>query len=185
MAKLVIKSDGLPAETIMLKSGVNRLGRSSSNDFQIQHPTISRFHCEIEVRDNAMSVRDLDSSNGTFVNDQPVGTAQLETGQILRLGDVKLEVKDAPQPVAEGEMPACSNHPNHPASMECTQCHRLFCGACVHILKRAGGKILRLCPACSGHCQPLQGIEQRPKRLFGNLVNKLLGKKNLRQPFHD
>lgn len=185
MAKLVIKTDGLPAETIKLKGGVNRLGRSSSNDFQIEHPTISRFHCEIEVKENAMFVRDLDSSNGTFVNEQPVDTAQLETGHILRIGDVKLEVMDAPQPAKEGNMPACCNHPTHPASMECTQCHRVFCGACVHILRRTGGKILRLCPSCSGHCQPLQGLGQNAKRPFGNLLSKLLGKKTLRQSFHE
>ena len=66
MAKLVIKSDGLPAEVIQVEKGLNRFGRSSANDYQIHHESVSRFHCEIEVRDDCMIVRDLDSSNGTL-----------------------------------------------------------------------------------------------------------------------
>lgn len=176
MAKLVIKSDGLPAEVIELKRGVNRFGRSASNDFQIQHASVSRFHCEIEVKDDAMFVRDLDSSNGTYVNNQPVGQAQLETGQMLRLGEVNMEVRDAPVPVEQSDIIPCANHPKLPASMECTQCHRKFCGSCVHILQRSGGKILRLCPACSGPCVPMHAPAQVKKKFFGSLVDKLLGK---------
>ncbi len=185
MAKLVIKTDGLPAEVIKLKSGRNRFGRSSENDFLIQHPTISRFHCEIDVRDDRMVVRDLDSSNGTFVNGQPVGIALLESGQMLRLGDVQMEVEDAPKSSGEPKALLCSNHASHPASMKCTQCHRLFCGACVHILKRTTGKVLRLCPACSGHCMPLEGMNQEPKKFMTSLFRKLLRKPPEDKPFHD
>ncbi|MFM2082511.1 MAG: hypothetical protein RL380_1202 [Verrucomicrobiota bacterium] len=176
MAKLVIKTPGLPAEVIPLKSGRNRFGRSSENDFQIQHDTISRFHCEVEVQAEAMFVRDLDSSNGTFVDDQPVNRAPLEDGQILRLGDVLLEVKESPRPVPKDEMPPCFNHPKLPASMACKQCHRKFCGACIHLLKRTGGQILRLCPVCSGHCEALTHADVS-KNVLGTLVNKLFGKK--------
>jgi hypothetical protein len=163
----------LPAETLPLKRGLNRLGRSSQNDFQIHHDTISRFHCEVEVNEEAMLVRDLDSSNGTFVDDEAVSKATLLTGQCLRLGDVSLEVVDAPAPPDPDAIPMCVNHPNYPASMRCTQCGRLLCGPCLHILKLAGGKAHKLCPACSGHCESLQGMNRDRRNLFSHLVQKL------------
>jgi hypothetical protein len=183
MAKLVIRTKGLPVETLDLKKGVNRLGRSADNDFKIQHDTISRFHCEVEVLDESMWAHDLDSSNGTFVNDQPVdGRVQLETGSLLRLGDVTMEIQDAPAPVEAEAPPACTNHPALPASMICTQCHLAFCGSCIHVLRRSGGKVLRLCPACSGHCESIAGMNQAQKSLFGNLISKLF-KKEPPKPF--
>ncbi|HTJ00566.1 MAG TPA: FHA domain-containing RING-H2 finger protein [Dongiaceae bacterium] len=174
MAKLVIRTEGLPAETLKLKTGRNRVGRSSENDFQIQHDTISRFHCEIEVLAESMVVRDLDSSNGTFVNEEPVSKATLESGQMLRLGDVQLEVCDAPRPPDPDSVLMCSNHPTFPASMQCTQCQRVFCGTCIHLLRRSGGMVLRLCPVCSGRCEPLQGLGPARKGVLGNLLGKFL-----------
>lgn len=174
MAKLVIKTPGMSAEALPLKPGRNRLGRSSENDFMIQHDTVSRFHCEVEVLEDSMTVRDLDSSNGTFVDDEPVEKPMpLTTGQILAVGDVRLEVKDAPQAIDPDALVMCANHPTYPASMECTQCHRVFCGPCIHILKRLGGKILRLCPACSGHCEPLKNLTDAKRGLIGNLMKKI------------
>jgi pSer/pThr/pTyr-binding forkhead associated (FHA) protein len=96
MAKLVIRIEGLPLEVIKLKGGLNRFGRSSQNDFQIDHPTVSRFHAEIVLGDKWMFVRDTDSSNGVFVNGKRVSECLLESGQFLRLGEVSLEVENAP-----------------------------------------------------------------------------------------
>jgi hypothetical protein len=185
MAKLVIKGKGLRDELLKLKEGVNRIGRSAINDFVILDATVSRFHCEIEVRPDAMFVRDLDSANGTFVDDQPVDRAELRTGQVVRLGDVSLEVREAPKSAAEDAPPTCAIHPNHPASMECTQCHKVFCGTCVHILRRSGGKVLRLCPQCSGHCVPLGALRAGPKGFLQDIVGKLLKKRTVRHPFAD
>jgi hypothetical protein len=186
MAILVIRTKGLPPEGLELKKGVNRLGRSSGNDFMIQHETLSRFHCEVEVMEQGLTVRDMDSSNGTFVNGDPVvRPTPLRNGDLLRLGEVTLEVKDAPEPVEAGDVPACVNHPDHPASMICTQCRRVFCGACVHLLKRTGGKLLRLCPACSGHCEPLQGMNTAKQSLLGGFIKKLFKPGQEKKPFHE
>lgn len=162
MAKLVVRTEGLPAEVIHLKPGVNRLGRSSRNDVQIDHDSISRFHAELELRDDGLFVRDLDSSNGTFVNGQPVNEARLESGCLLQLGDVRLEVRDAPEPLAS-DWPVCENHPEITATLVCKQCHRTFCGACVHVLRLEGRRYHRLCPVCSGHCESLADLRQNPK----------------------
>ena len=176
MAKLVIRTDGLPAEVIVLKKGVSRFGRSSGNDFQIHHDSISRNHCLIELLDDGMFVRDLDSSNGTFVNNQQVERARLDTGQILRLGDVSLEVKDAPEPVDPAQILMCCVHPKYPASMRCTQCKKVFCGPCIHILKRTDGQMLRLCPECSGHCDPIKLVAEVRKKTLGTFIKNLFKK---------
>jgi len=184
MARLIIESDNGSKEVIRLRSGTNRLGRSSVNDFMIPHPSVSRLHCEIEVKEEGMFIRDLDSSNGTFVDAELVTYGRLVAGQTLQLGDVRMLVEDAPV-AAPVQIPSCYNHPSHPASMQCRQCHKVFCGACVHVLQRAGGKILRLCPVCSGHCEPLAGMNVPPKRRIGGLFRRLLGKPSEERPFHD
>jgi hypothetical protein len=185
MATLVMKSADGRDEVLKLKGGVNRIGRSAANDYTILDGSVSRFHCEVEVGQHAMSVHDLDSSNGTFVNDLPVeGWAALERGQVLRLGSVRLEVREAPEPPPEAATAQCANHPGFPASMLCTQCGKLFCGACVHILKRSGGRILRLCPACSGICESLTPGDSKPKRTLGRFLEKLWKRPPPDQPFH-
>ena len=187
MAKLVVRNKDLPAEVIELKPGIHRFGRSSGNEVQIDHPTISRFHCEVEVTDSAMFVRDTDSSNGTYVDEYLVEqSVQLAKGHVLRIGDVRLEVKEVPVPAPEVDKIPCVNHPQQPASLKCTQCHKAFCGSCVHILKRTNGQYLRLCPVCSGHCEPLEGMSRAGKDSLGSLVKKLF-KKNRGEgkPFYD
>jgi hypothetical protein len=188
MAKLVIKVEGSPAEVIELKYGVNRIGRSSRNDLQIDHNSISRFHAEIEVNEKWMFVRDMDSANGVFVNEEQVVESSLESGQVLRLGDISMEVQDAPVAKSWRELVACQNHFETVATMVCKQCRRKFCAACVHILRRAGGRILRLCPVCSGHCEPISDGNQKAPSGLGNLVRRLLrkpGKPAPPNPYYD
>jgi hypothetical protein len=175
MAKLIIRNEDHTAEVIELKRGLNRLGRSARNDFQLDHDSISRFHAEIVLTDEWMCVRDMDSSNGVFVNDEQVQECPLESGQILRLGEVSMLVKEAPV-LKERKLAPCDNHPETRATMVCQQCRRKFCGACVHILRRSGGKILRLCPRCSGHCVPLASLKDEPMGGLSNFVRKLLKK---------
>jgi hypothetical protein len=169
----------MPAEVIKLKKGLNRFGRSSGNDFQIFHESVSRFHCEIELTDDGMIVRDMDSSNGTFINDQPIGEAALETGHVLRMGEVRMEVKDAPDAASEKDMIPCVNHPKLAASMVCTQCGKKFCGSCVHLLKRLNGQFLRLCPVCSGHCDPLHAPDAPKRNIVTSLMTRLLKRKQV------
>lgn len=186
MAKLVVKGPNGRDEVLSLKEGVHRFGRSSANDFVVFDTTVSRFHCEIEVRPDGMWVRDLDSANGTFVDDVPVTErTPLHKGQTLRLGEVRMEVREAPEPPRPDEVPMCSIHPTFPASMQCTQCHRIFCGSCVHLIRRQGGQYLRLCPACSGHCVPLTVVTGGAKGFLKGMMDRLLKKRTLRHPFQN
>src|SRR4051794_38150508 len=89
MATLLITSAGFEGRVLKLKLGTNRLGRSPKNDFQIEHDSVSAVHCEIDVVSDALIVRDCRSTNGTFIDGEPVVSATLSAGRSLRLGEVE------------------------------------------------------------------------------------------------
>lgn len=73
---------------ISLKTGVNRIGRSDDNDFTIAHTSVSTYHCEITVSDAGVFLKDLGSTNGTFINRSPVKEVWLQPGQHLQFGAI-------------------------------------------------------------------------------------------------
>ncbi len=73
-----------------LRPGVNTIGRQEGNSVVIDHPSVSSRHCELVWEGEAALVRDLGSTNGTFINNQPIQEAVLLAGQVLRLGTVEL-----------------------------------------------------------------------------------------------
>jgi len=196
MPKLIIKAnEEHPERVIELKPGVNRFGRSSQNDYIFPFPEISEMHCEVLVDNDFVFVRDLESSNGTFIDGDPVRESALYSGQTLQIGLVQLQL-DAPPinlvlpelpkpepankapaqvPLADG-FPACMNHANRHAIWECPQCMRVFCDECIRRLRRVGGVHLKLCPVCSNPCKLTAWSEMMRKKkrgFFGSLVNKL------------
>ncbi len=71
----------------------NVIGRSRSSDLVISHPTISNTHAEIYQKRGNLYIQDLQSKNGTFLNDKRLKRRQaLKTGDILQLGGVRLSV---------------------------------------------------------------------------------------------
>jgi transcriptional regulator with GAF, ATPase, and Fis domain len=63
------------------------IGRDESNDLCIDSRSVSRRHCVIERRDSDLILRDLDSTNGTFVNDVPIKERSLKRGDQVGIGD--------------------------------------------------------------------------------------------------
>jgi pSer/pThr/pTyr-binding forkhead associated (FHA) protein len=64
------------------------LGRSVKADVRVGHPLVSRLHCEWKLVDGEVVVRDLESTNHTLVNGEPVQQAVLRSGDRILLGDV-------------------------------------------------------------------------------------------------
>src|SRR3569833_1000900 len=85
MPRLVIHPGTPQAWEIQLKPGLNFLGRGSSNDFKIEDGSVSGSHCQIMVEDGGATVKDMGSTNGTFVNSAKVMESPLASGQPLRL----------------------------------------------------------------------------------------------------
>jgi pSer/pThr/pTyr-binding forkhead associated (FHA) protein len=64
------------------------IGRGTDCDLRLREEDISRHHCLIHVRQKEMTLSDLGSSNGTFVNGQPVHSqARLKSGDEIQLGE--------------------------------------------------------------------------------------------------
>ncbi|MEM9069039.1 MAG: GGDEF domain-containing protein [Myxococcota bacterium] len=63
------------------------LGRGSENTIVLENDSVSRRHCRIEKRGRAYHVQDLQSTNGTYVNDELVSDYQLRRGDQVKVGD--------------------------------------------------------------------------------------------------
>jgi len=90
MPRLVIQPGTPQAWEIQLKPGLNFLGRGASNDFKFEDASISGSHCQILVEDGGATVKDMGSTNGTFVNSAKIMESRLASGQPLRLGSVDM-----------------------------------------------------------------------------------------------
>ena len=106
MAKLVVLSEGMTGQSYELKVDKTTVGRVDDNTFQIAQPSVSSHHCEVLLRGNDVVIKDLNSTNGTFINGQQVtGEAVLKPGQVLRLGEVEIRLEsNAPAPGARRQM---------------------------------------------------------------------------------
>lgn len=99
MAKLVVLSEGLTGLTCDLKADKTTIGRLDDNAFQLTEPSVSSHHCEVLHRGNDIIVKDLSSTNGTFINGEKVAAeATLKPGQILRLGQVEMRLESGVPP---------------------------------------------------------------------------------------
>jgi pSer/pThr/pTyr-binding forkhead associated (FHA) protein len=97
MAKLVVLSVGMTGRTQELKVEKTTIGRVEDNTFQIAEPSVSSHHCEVVLKGNEVLVRDLNSTNGTFINGEKVTERIIKPGQILRLGQIEMRLEtDAP-----------------------------------------------------------------------------------------
>jgi len=72
-----------------LVRAITLLGRGTDADIRVEDPGVSRKHCEIVVGTPAM-VRDLRSTNGTFVDGQKVDEIALEDGSVVKIGGTSL-----------------------------------------------------------------------------------------------
>jgi DNA-binding NtrC family response regulator len=67
------------------------MGSHGSNDIVLEDPTVSRRHARIERSPDGYVIRDLDSTNGTYLNGVRIREAFLEHGAIIALGNARLQ----------------------------------------------------------------------------------------------
>lgn len=108
MAKLVLLSEGMTGRSFDLAGEKITIGRLDDNAFQIPEPSVSSHHCEIVKKGNEFVVRDLNSTNGTFINGEPVTESSLKPGQILRLGQIEMRLETGAPP---GKIPLDQTRP--------------------------------------------------------------------------
>jgi pSer/pThr/pTyr-binding forkhead associated (FHA) protein len=100
MPRLVVLSEGLTGRTHELKAEHTTIGRLEDNSFQVPDSSVSSHHCEVVLKGSEVLVRDLSSTNGSFINGERINEAVLRPSQILRLGQVEIRL--------EGDTPATS-----------------------------------------------------------------------------
>lgn len=181
MARLIVKTQGLGLGALELRLGVNRVGRDPKSDFPITHASVSGHHCEFILSNDGVLLHDCGSTNGSFINSQPVTEAWLEPGQTVRLGDVEFSVestdvqigipkieREAPKPppvvrVDTGEL-MCPRHTENRAVFQCTRCKEVMCTSCVRMMRIHGGRPLFLCCLCHEKCERIGGEPVKEKK---------------------
>src|SRR3954468_2261413 len=76
------------------------VGRAPNSDIPVIDPTISRRHAEVECSDVGVTVRDLGSSNGTFVNGTRVDASPVNSGDVVTFGKVAFRLQHHAAPTA-------------------------------------------------------------------------------------
>lgn len=104
LALKLVAPSGSPA--VLISGGrPYQVGRAIACDLSIQDPTVSRQHAELELSGAGVRVRDLGSTNGTYLNGQRVSDAIAMPGSRLSFGKVDFEVREesAPTETPPGE----------------------------------------------------------------------------------
>jgi pSer/pThr/pTyr-binding forkhead associated (FHA) protein len=96
-------TEGFTGRSFELKAERSTVGRLEDNNFQIPAPSVSSHHCEILLKGNDVVVKDLDSTNGTFINGEQVTEATLPIGQTVRFGSVEARLEASAPTGASGK----------------------------------------------------------------------------------
>src|SRR6266850_6682507 len=193
MPRLVINPGTPSTWEIQLRPGTNLLGRGFANDFKIDHPSVSSSHCQIVVDNGNVVLKDLGSTNGTYVNRAPVQETPLQPGQVIHLGGVEMmfqgdmpasatvtetEMMPAPPlpppititphaaPAAPGTVTAsgnCTFHPRTAGRYLCNKCRHFFCELCVATRTVPGGQ-RKFCRQCGTELAAARVEIKRPNQ---------------------
>lgn len=187
MTRLVLTWVGKPL-AFELKPGLNTLGRNPGNDYRISDASVSSYHAEIMVQETEIKVRDLNSTNGTFINGLLVQEAELRQNDLLRLGTVDLRLEEvivtvpqvapiqAPVTTADTEIQFCSIHKEAEATYRCEVCTGLFCDGCVKVIGHDRDLANTICPSCSGQCAPFRQrhtSKEKPQSVMARLTQTM------------
>lgn len=102
--RLIVESGRTDTTSVCLRRFPAMVGRRSDCNLRISSRLVSRRHCLLEERDGVLTVTDLKSANGTFVNGQPVTEQRvLRDGDLLEIGPLTLRIECAAAVFAAAE----------------------------------------------------------------------------------
>jgi pSer/pThr/pTyr-binding forkhead associated (FHA) protein len=93
---LSVVSGPLAGATYTLTQPRTIIGRKGA-DFALDDPELSRHHCVLEVRELFISLKDLESTNGTFFEDERIRAAVLQDGAEFRVGTNTIRLNFQPK----------------------------------------------------------------------------------------
>jgi predicted component of type VI protein secretion system len=102
---VLLKKNG-STKTFPLSGSLITVGRQQDCTFNIPLVSVSRRHCQFEIEEDAIVLRDTGSRNGIFVNDQKVDEAKLQAGDRIKIGPLCFAVQINGMPTTESLIPA-------------------------------------------------------------------------------
>ena len=93
MGKLVVSLDGVVIKEVQITKDKTSLGRRPYNDIVIDNLAVSGEHAIMQLVGQDVFIEDLNSTNGTTVNNAPVQEWQLADGDVIRLGHSEIIVR--------------------------------------------------------------------------------------------
>ena len=119
MPNLVISIDGAVIKEVTLSKERTTLGRRPYNDIVIENLAVSGEHAVLTMRDGKVTIEDLRSTNGTFVNGRAIQKHELLHGDLLDIGRYKIRFlgnvlmdSDAPVPSSSKTLAHISEEPD-------------------------------------------------------------------------
>lgn len=95
-ARLIVSSEGKQIGNFDLNKEYFSIGRRADNDFLIDDKKVSRYHAQIVTNNGDSYLRDLDSTNGTFIGGDLVETHHLADGETFTIADISFQYLQAP-----------------------------------------------------------------------------------------
>lgn len=89
-SKLMVATDGIPQRDYVVTKDTIRIGTAPDNELVLNDDTVSRVHAEILKTKDGYLIRDLNSTNGTFVGNVKVKEVFLAPSSIIRVGKTKI-----------------------------------------------------------------------------------------------
>jgi len=90
-AKLIVTKDEKYIGKFYLNKEYFSIGRRADNDFLIDDKKVSRYHAQIVTNNGVSYLRDLDSTNGTYIGTDLVETHHLSDGEIFSIADISFK----------------------------------------------------------------------------------------------
>lgn len=172
MAKVIVSIDGVVIKEAELSKARSTLGRRPYNDIVIDNLAVSGEHVAFLLADGVMTMEDLNSTNGTYVNGAVAKKQLLQNADTIEIGNYKIvyvdesaQVKNAPPTAPTG---LASLHPAGAAS------------ALIHILSGAAtGRDLPLTKVVTTVGKPGVSVASITRRQSGYVLSQVEGPSSL------
>ncbi len=103
MPKMIVSIDGVVIKEVQLTKDRTTLGRRPYNDIVIDNLAVSGEHAVMQMSGGSVTIEDLNSTNGTYVNGKAVKKQQLANDDLIEIGKYKIRY------VAEGNEAATAD----------------------------------------------------------------------------
>ena len=114
---VMVKKDGSEKE-FPLPSKVTIIGRRHDCDLRIPLSQVSKRHCQLNLANGILKVRDLGSRNGTILNGKKIDESEVQAGDCIEVGPLKFVFRIDGEPAEIGKQPSTEKPQELPKQLE-------------------------------------------------------------------